>query len=160
MKKGEGGHLEHGFAVSRDPAFLGRSLLVSNARIEGHGIVVTLSARGVGHRFPTGDIYRRLTVTLTAYDDHGALVAGDTFNLGRDWDAHRASMTSRLPETVGNDSRLTEAPRDFRIACETAPARVHLTVEYERGMGAQGVFFEAFERSEILDADLTTTRAH
>jgi hypothetical protein len=151
------GRRDHRFAVARNAALLGRALAVSPARVDAGGVVVQLATHGVGHRFPTGDLYRRLTVSLTAYDDRGALVAGDTFHLGRDWDAHRASLGSHLPEAVGADSRLSETARDFRIACAKAPARVHLTVVYERGVAAAGAFFEAFDRIEILDTDLPMT---
>lgn len=159
MPKDARGRRDHRFNVSRNPDLLGRALAVSPARIEKESIVVHVSARGVGHRFPTGDIYRRVTIVVTAYDARGALVAGDTFHFGRDWDAHRASLRSRQAEAVGADSRLSEVPRELRIACPEAPARVHVTAEYERGASADGDRFEAFEQVQILDTDLEATRA-
>jgi hypothetical protein len=124
--------------------------------MEGTAVVVQLASRGVGHRFPTGDLFRRLTVTLTAHAEDGQVLAGETFHLHRDWDAHRASLRSRSAEALDGDgdTRLGSSPREFRVACETRPARVHLTVTYERGASAEGAFFEAFETSEILDVDL------
>ena len=150
----DGGH-DHRFGITRDPAALARALRVDSAAALDGAVVVTLSARDVGHRFPTGDLFRRLTVTLTAFDAKGGLVAADSFHLGRDWDAHRRSLQHGDAETVGEDSRLGGEPRPFRLPCPAAPARVHLAVTYERGASAEGDFFEAFAATEILDTDLT-----
>jgi hypothetical protein len=146
------GH-DHRFRVSRDPAMLGRALRVSSARLEGRQVVVELASSGVGHRFPTGDIFRRLTVTLTAFAPNGGVIGGDTFHLSRDFRAHRASLAAGQPEPL-EDSRLGTTPRELRIACAGAPARVHLAVDYERGLSADDEFFAAFESLSIFDADL------
>lgn len=154
-----GGRRDHRFAVSRDRDLLARALRVSEARIEKDAVVVAVSATGVGHRFPTGDIYRRLTVTVSAYDAKDALVAGETFHMGRDWDGHRLALRNGSAEAMGKDSRLTEVPRELRVPYTKAPVRVHLTVEYERGAGADGESFDAFERFEIFDHDLVLVNA-
>jgi hypothetical protein len=148
------GGRDHGFNVSRNPELLGRSIRVGSARVEGSSVVIDLATNGVGHRFPTGDIFRRLTITLTAFDTSGSLIAGDTFHLNRNWDQHRESLQARREETLEDDNRLTAAPREFRIQCARSPARVHLTVEYERGASAEGENFEAFDALEILDTDV------
>ena len=153
MPERVGGHRDHRFLVSRDPAFLARAIRIEGARIEGSEVVVRVASRGVGHRFPTGDIYRRLTVTLTAYDTDDALVAGETAHFHRDWDAHRAALSSRRPETL-EDLRLENAPREVRAPFARAPARVHVTVDYARGAGGDGEHFEAFETLPIFDADV------
>ena len=145
---------DHRFAASRDPAFLARALRVSAARFDNGTLVLGLASSGVGHRFPTGDLFRRLTVTVTASNADDALVAGDTFHLARDWDRHRALLHAKQPEPVGDDTRLDDRPRELRIACAARPARVHVTVVYERGAGATGDSFDAFSSLPIFDSDI------
>jgi hypothetical protein len=149
------GH-DHRFRVSRDPAVLGRALRVSPARLENGEVVVELASSGVGHRFPTGDVFRRLTVTLTAFARNGGVIAGGTFHLSRDFRAHRESLGSGQPEPL-SDTRLDDRiPRELRIAYveSVPPARVHLTVDYERGLSADGDFFDALGQLTVFDADL------
>ena len=146
---------DHRFAVTRNPEFLSRAIRVSNAHFESGNIALRVASNGVGHRFPTGDLYRRLTVTVTAANGEDALVAGDTFYFARDWDRHRAMLHATEPEPVADDTRLDAAWRELRIACPTRPARVHVTVVYERGAGAIGDSFDAFASLPIFDADVT-----
>ena len=144
---------DHRFAVSRDRDVLARAIRVHDARVERDEIVVAVASQGVGHRFPTGDLYRRVTVTVTAYAGD-ALVGGGTFYLQRDVDEHRESLVARRPERPDTDTRLDDTPRDLRIACVRPPGRVHVTVEYERGLGGAGNELEAFERLDLFDADV------
>jgi hypothetical protein len=138
-------HRGHRFSVRELlPAALG----VGPLRVSRDEAVVTLAANHVGHRFPTGDLFRSMTVTLTAYDAKGTLVAGDTFRLSRDWEAHRARRSE-------NDTRLGAEPREFRIPVTSAPARVHLTVDYTRGAGETGPTGASdFETITLVDRDL------
>lgn len=149
------GH-DHAFAVSRNPPLLANVLAIDEVYVERADAVVVLRTRGVGHRFPTGDIFRRVTVTLAATDASGALVGASETHLHRDWDEHRSSMKTRTAERT-DDSRMTSAPRSFRVECTRSPARVRVTVTYARGMTADGDRFESFEDTDILDTvrDLT-----
>lgn len=156
MKPRARGLRDHRFDVTRNRELLAAAIRVQSTRFTGDAVIVTLATNGVGHRFPTGDIFRRLTLTLTAMNDDGSVIAGDTFHMGRDWDGHRASQRAGATENVTSDTRLTAAPREFRLASARSPARVHVTVDYERGASAEGEFFESFESVEILDADVAT----
>ncbi len=152
-----GGRRDHRFDVSRNPRVLGNAIRVQYAHWYDGALVVALVSHGVGHRFPTGDIFRRLTVTVTAYDATGGLTAADTFHLHRDWDGHRGSVSAKRAESLEDDTRLTDAPRELRVRADREPARVHVTVEYERGAGADGELFDAFDTLEILDTDVVLT---
>ena len=156
MRPRASGQRDHRFDVR---SLLGHAVRVESARLDDGAVIVELSSRGVGHRFPTGDLFRRLTVTLTALTNDGAIVGGETFHLNRDWDEHRASLRGRRAERFDGDTRLSDVPRAFRVAFAQTPARAHVTVEYARGASADGDFFEAFERLEILDADVALTGA-
>ena len=146
---------DHRFAVTRNPDFLRRAIRVSNAHFENGNLTLRVASNGVGHRFPTGDLFRRVTVTVTAANGEQALVAGDTFFFARDWDRHRAMLHAKEPEPVGDDTRLDATPRELRIACPSRPARVHVTIVYERGAGAVGESFDAFASLPLFDADVT-----
>ena len=60
----------HAFVGADDPEMLRRSLVVE-ARREGDAIVIALRPGWVGHAVPTGDLFRRLEVSLLARDDGG-----------------------------------------------------------------------------------------
>ncbi len=153
MKPRARGLRDHRFDVTRNRELLADAIYVQSTRFTGDVVIVTLATKSVGHRFPTGDIFRRLTLTLTALNEDGDVIAGDTFHMGRDWDGHRASQRAGITESA-TDTRLTEAPREFRLASPRRPASVHATVDYERGASAEGDFFESFETMEILNKDL------
>lgn len=59
------GHRSHAFAATRDPAALARALSVVASR-DGDRLLLELSPQGVGHAFPTGDLFRRLRVVAEA----------------------------------------------------------------------------------------------
>lgn len=143
------GH-DHAFEVGRNPALLANAIAVDAAYAERGDAVVVLRTRGVGHRFPTGDIFRRVTVTLAATDASGALVGASETHLHRDWEEHRRSMKTGTPERP-HDSRMTSAAQSFRAECTRPPARVRVTVTYARGMTADGNRFESFEETDIVD---------
>ena len=145
---------DHRFDVSRNKELLSGSIRVQSTRFSDGVVLVDVAASGVGHRFPTGDIFRRLTLTLTAITRDGGVIAGDTIHLGRDWDGHRASQRAGATESALHDTRLTDVPRELRLTCTVRPDRVHLTVNYERGASAEGEFFESFGSIEIYDADV------
>src|SRR5436190_15942966 len=79
MPKNEGGKSGHRFAASRDRDFLAKALEVSVERKEGSAFF-TLTARDVGHAFPTGDLFRRLVVRLRT--EHGVLEQPLSRNFG------------------------------------------------------------------------------
>lgn len=61
---GAAGHLDHSFAASRDEALV-RAAARITARLEPGAVVVRFERRAVGHAFPTGDLFRRLVVTVS-----------------------------------------------------------------------------------------------
>jgi hypothetical protein len=152
MQRGGG----HRFDVTRNRDFLARAIRVSDAQLDAaHGaLVVRVASHGVGHRFPTGDLFRRLTVVVAAYDRADALRCAQTFYLRRDVDDHRSQLRAKQPETDEHDTRLDDAPRELRVACAARPARVHVSVTYERGAGGIGDDLDAFATLELFDEDV------
>lgn len=85
VSTGEDGrpHRSHRFLASRDPAFLRSGARVTAARIDGGAVEVRIAAAGVGHAFPSGDLFRRLAVHAEAVGAESQVVAEDTRYLAR-----------------------------------------------------------------------------
>ncbi len=67
-------HRDHRFAASRDEALV-RAAVLCDVTIDGGAIVVSMRPGDVGHAFPTGDMFRRIVLTIEAVDAGGATVA-------------------------------------------------------------------------------------
>jgi Cytochrome c554 and c-prime len=136
----------HAFSVSRNRGLLAQSLeVVSVARIS-EQIVATVRAVNVGHRFPTGDIFRRVYMHIAAIDEAGARVCEQTFHFNRDWEAHARSLRTGAEDSRA-DTRLTSVPRALQMPCANlrAAVRVEVSADYSRGKAANADYFAAFE---------------
>lgn len=139
----------HRFDVTRNRDFLAKAIRVEDARIDASQLVVRVASHGVGHRFPTGDLFRRLTVVVAGYGSGDALVCADTFHFGRSLDEHRSRE-----ESSEGDTRLGREPRDLRVACTKELSRVHVTVTYERGSAGRGEELDTFATLDLIDRDI------
>lgn len=63
-----GTHAAHRFGASRDPEMLRRAAWITAER-RPDAIVIAFAPRDVGHALPTGDIFRRLRVTVAVAGD-------------------------------------------------------------------------------------------
>ncbi len=117
------GHRDHRFAVTRNAAWLRGALAPVTTHRDGDQIVVTLQSRGVGHAFPTGDLFRRLRVRYWSEDAAGTVLVFEERLLGKRYERHHG---------VGDgvtDTRL--APRrEERFPAQGV--RGHVSVDYER----------------------------
>lgn len=147
----QAGHRDHRFASSRDRQRLADALSVAPLGHDAEHVEVELRTRGVGHRFPTGDLYRRVTVTLTATDAAEHIVCDRVVTLSRDWPEHERSIRARDAESFAGDTRLGPEPMRIAVPCAAAPIRLRVHVDYARGAAAHGDAFVAFEEIELLD---------
>lgn len=131
-----GNHRDHRFG--RDPGRLAGALLVTPLGFDGAQVSVSMQTRGVGHRFPTGDLYRRVTVQLTG-SRGGRIVCDRTSYLQRDWDEHRRSLQAHDDESFAEDTRLGSDPRRIDAPCTEPPDLLRVTVDYARGASAHGI---------------------
>lgn len=124
--RGSDGHVDHRAHVSRNEELLRASLALDAARDEA-GLRVTLTPRGVGHALPTGGLFRRIRLVVTAEDFGGSPMGEREVLLARRFDRR-----SGRPREI-EDSRLT-GPRTVRIGDEWVrdAARVVVEVHYER----------------------------
>ena len=122
----EGRHL---FRGAWDHALLRDSLVVAVDR-NADGTALVMHSRGVGHHFPTGDLFRHLTVEVSdvvrdGVDDDGAFVAvfrvGRTFG-GEGLDKRVVADTSLVPG-VPRRVPLPSSTKRWRIRYHYAEAR-------------------------------------
>jgi hypothetical protein len=77
----------HAFAASRDPSALRRAVAITAERRADPGfpgrIVVTLTPQGVGHAFPTGDLFRRVLVQAESVGPEHASLGESSTTLAR-----------------------------------------------------------------------------
>lgn len=66
MPPDDDGHPGHRFGASRDADLLARSVVVEPTRLDAERVSFALTAQGVGHAFPTGDLFRRLVLRVTS----------------------------------------------------------------------------------------------
>ena len=115
----------HGLAISRDPELLRASLV---AEVDwapgGEGVRFALEPNGVGHSFPTGDLFRRLELRVEVLDEAGAVIATERRYLAR----HFAS--------VHEGHGLIGEARDDRLL---GPATIELALPDHGGAGSSRV---------------------
>jgi hypothetical protein len=108
----------HTFAVSRNRDLLASAVMVRASRNADGAAVFALSARGVGHAFPTGDLFRRLVLRARA----GRTTLEYPF-----WRTFRADPAGRRFEASDNrlapEQRVT-VPLDAPVEWEVVYQRV------------------------------------
>jgi nitrate/TMAO reductase-like tetraheme cytochrome c subunit len=130
LETGEDGtrHRSHAF-VTRSPARLGSAAAIEADRPTPRTARVTLTPRGVGHAFPTGDLFRRLTVEVATIDEDGHVLHRETRFLSRHFEPRRANANA-------NDTTLVRTPvGDDRVGAHGSSPSV---VEFDMGHAAEG----------------------
>ena len=83
MPRGAGGRRSHAFASTRDPASHERAIVARVERTGETSLRVELEAIGVGHAYPTGDLFRRVAVEAEVVgSDYQRIASAERF-LGR-----------------------------------------------------------------------------
>jgi hypothetical protein len=135
MPRSDDGHLNHGFIVSRNEEMLKRAADIRIARAGDAKVAVRIVTRGVGHAFPTGDLFRRLKVTATAYDASGRATHERRRYLGRHF-AQQMSASGVATRVDVKDDRpgARDASECFEIDLGTKARGQAFTAEvaYER----------------------------
>jgi hypothetical protein len=105
-KVGEGTarHASHRFGVTRNRETLANAL-TARGRREGSSFVLDLAPNGVGHAFPTGDMFRRLRVVV---------------EVGHDGEAPVARFERKLARTFGTVAGKRAEIEDTRLTGPTA----------------------------------------
>lgn len=132
------GRRAHGFAASRDPAMLRMAVRASAERL-GDELIVELAPGAVGHAFPTGDLFRRLSVELGHELDDGTWVELDVRALGR-----RIESRGHMRVQVADD----------RVGVSSEPTRVSLAAPgfADRSLGWR-IVYERIDMDHPEDED-------
>lgn len=123
MKRSEG-HASHRFAVASDRNLLAGSLDVQIAREADDRVRFVVSANGVGHAFPTGDLFRRLV--LRVHTPRGTIENAFERHFRAQRDPANPSAPAVRFETI--DTRLSPS----RTVTLKAPAGSSWEVVYQR----------------------------
>jgi hypothetical protein len=158
---GEGGergarHRSHAFGSSRTEGAQARAIEVE-ARRQGDTVHVELRAPGVGHAFPTGDLFRRMVVRAEVVGEEGRLLAERQRYIARHWGrerdvAHRVLVADdrpNAPALAGRPARVT-----LEMGAEARGYPVRVSVTYQRiAHPAEGRPGDAVVESEALVAE-------
>lgn len=136
MPRTASGHRSHDFASTRDPDAHRRAVAVRAERTGETSVRLHLTTRGVGHAYPTGDIFRRVSVEATVdgpeYRVLGSVrrFLGRHFTTGRDLDDAPVRVEAR-------DDRIGSAPGeptvvDLELGNVAAGRTIRWTVTYDR----------------------------
>lgn len=125
MPRTASGHRSHAFASTHDPASHRRAVVAQAERAGPTSLRLVLTTNGVGHAYPTGDLFRRVSVEAEVDGDEFKVLASARRFLARHF-------------TTGRDVR--DAPirveaRDDRIGSEPGAPTI---VELDLGVEAEG----------------------
>lgn len=127
---GPGQHRSHTFVASRDTALLRSAVSISAAR-DGNRVNVHIQPLGLGHAFPTGDLFRRLSVTAEVVGVEEQVLAEASRMLSR----HFAIDPQTRVKIQKSDDRVVP-DRPSQVTLELGPQAVgraiRWRVAYER----------------------------
>ncbi len=137
MPLDEAGRRSHAFRASRAPEILRAALRADAVRTSATSVSVTLRAVGVGHAYPTGDLFRRLEVRAEAYGPDNMVLASARRYLTRHFELRPGALAKRLVR----DDRLRDAPVviDLDLGADAADKPVAWRVGYQRVAHPDGI---------------------
>jgi hypothetical protein len=118
----KGGHADHRFAASRDEAFVRSAVTVRATRLSPRAVEVVLAPAHVGHAFPTGDLFRRVRVSV-----------GTTSRFLARHYASRQEIPSVVVRSEIGDDRVQGGERV--VVFEAQPEQTRVRAVYERADG-------------------------
>jgi hypothetical protein len=122
----ENGHRSHRFAASRDEAMLRSAVRITPQRRGGEVLLEIAVTDRVGHAFPTGDLFRRLRVSLKGADS-----TESTTLLARHFSSRPVGIGGSIRIETRDDRPRAGAPQIIRAAFADTTA-VRWSVTYER----------------------------
>ena len=142
-RAGSDQHRSHALATTRDPDALRRAVQISAER-NGGALRVRIAPQGVGHAFPTGDLFRRLNIVIEVLD--GARVVR----------RERRYLARHFVHRIQQDgvSRREEAADDRPGARTADGGAIQVDVDFEdAAIGRQISWQVAYERVDHLLGD-------
>jgi len=145
-----GRHKSHAFTVLADPARIKSAVKVSARRLDAGHAEISLVADRVGHAFPTGDMFRRVEVSVDSLDARGRVLQHDTAILARSF-VDVTGIDNTLQRIWAEDTRVPAPGKGARVVVlRVAPSAVttRYRVVYQRMSTPMAA---AFGVSQILD---------
>jgi mono/diheme cytochrome c family protein len=141
-------HRSHAFAGGHDPELVRRAVDVTAVRVS-NSARLTITPRGLGHAFPTGDLFRRVELSAEAIGPEWQVVAKQQRYLARHWQKQpspfgvvlrSATLDDRpLATAVVVDLPLGDAARALPITWRASYQRVeHPRSEREQDSSVEG----------------------
>jgi hypothetical protein len=127
MPRSERGRASHRFTASRDATLLSAALDVRASRDDDGRALFVLASRGVGHAFPTGDLFRRLVLRVKTPRGVIEHPFGRTFRASRD-------ASGAIVRFESSDARLSPSQR-VALPIPGAPGDLAWEIAYQRVTG-------------------------
>jgi Cytochrome c554 and c-prime len=122
----QAGHRHHGFSVSHNQPLLRDALTVSVRRVNPTQVEFQLTPNGVGHAFPTGDLFRRLTVEVEALGPEFSIVASSRVYLTREFETEFSDGKFPRRRVIQDTRLLPGDPTPRRLTLELGEASAGL----------------------------------
>jgi len=137
MPERSDGRRSHTFLGSRDVAFVRSAARVTARRVGNSEVQIRLEPKVSGHAFPTGDLFRRIEITVEALGPDRMVLSEARRYLGRHW-GPRARGAGR--ELLGDD-RLRDEPLvlTLDLGAQATGRPIAWRVAYQRVAHANGV---------------------
>jgi hypothetical protein len=121
----EQGKRSHAFSQVRDPTWLKQYLRVTAERTT-TGVNITLALPHPAHKFPTGDLFRRLEVGCETRDGEGKAIARDVQYLARHFGTRYGSWEMQLL----SDDRVFDEPSVVELTLPPQEGRTATTAAW------------------------------
>ncbi len=105
IEHGGGRHRSHAFLGGRDPELVRSAVSVTAKRSSGGKVLVTLAPQGIGHAFPTGDLFRRVEVSAESVGAEWQVIGSARRYLARHWERDPRSPFGVVLRTAVLDDR-------------------------------------------------------
>lgn len=129
---GHDSHLSHAFPGGHDRNLVKSALRVEVRRCAELRVCFALTPHRLGHAFPTGDLFRRIELSVEAVGDDQQVVSSARRYLSRHW-TEQPKAVSPLRRVV-RDDRVAGEARSFELELEPSATRYALLwrVAYQR----------------------------
>ncbi|MBL9026414.1 MAG: hypothetical protein JNL21_29730 [Myxococcales bacterium] len=137
----------HVFAASRSPELMRAAVRVAAERISPTAVRVSLAPVGVGHALPTGDLFRRIEVSVEAFGPDNLVISSARRYLTRHFEMKKGGAGKRLVL----DDRLTgERALELDLGAEAAGHPIAWRIGYQRVAHPEGAAHE----DAVLEDDM------
>lgn len=124
-------HRKHDFRVMGDREFMARAVVINKAEIKDDALQLDLNLGTIGHAFPTGDLYRRAEVRVTAVDARGKTIGTPKVQILRRLFGPAFEGPNKVVPIEREDGRLT-GPKHLSFPLAKDTLRVRYEIVWQR----------------------------